>query len=225
MAQRKADVSRKTKETDIELTVNLDGTGTSSISTGVGFLDHMLELLTKHGLFDLVIKATGDTHVDDHHTVEDVGICLGEAVKKALGDKKGITRFGQACVPMDEALAQVMLDISGRGYCICRIESLSQSNHLRGSIKAQIESAAKKEKTVDQAVDDLMQQSDQRQLLEEFARALAANAGITLHINVPYGQNAHHMVEAVFKALGRALRQAVQIDPRQTGLPSTKGVL
>ena len=225
MAQRKADVSRKTKETDIELTVNLDGTGTSSISTGVGFLDHMLELLTKHGLFDLAIKATGDTHVDDHHTVEDIGICLGEAVKKALGDKKGITRFGQACVPMDEALAQVMLDISGRGYCICRIESLSQSNHLRDSIKAQIESAAKKEKTVDQAVDDLMQQSDQRQLLEEFARALAANAGITLHINVPYGQNAHHMVEAVFKALGRALRQAVQIDPRQTGLPSTKGVL
>jgi len=225
MAQRKADVSRKTKETDIELTVNLDGTGTSSISTGVGFLDHMLELLTKHGLFDLAIKATGDTHVDDHHTVEDIGICLGEAVKKALGDKKGITRFGQACVPMDEALAQVMLDISGRGYCICRIESLSQSNHLRGSIKAQIESAAKKEKTVDQAVDYLMQQSDQRQLLEEFARALAANAGITLHINVPYGQNAHHMVEAVFKALGRALRQAVQIDPRQTGLPSTKGVL
>ena len=225
MAERKADVSRKTKETDIALALNLDGSGLSSISTGVGFLDHMLELLSKHGLFDMDIKATGDTHVDAHHTVEDIGICLGEAIKKALGDKKGITRFGQACVPMDEALAQVMLDISGRGYCVCCVEPLSESNHLRGSIKAQIESAAKKEKTVDQAVDDLMQQSDQRQLLEEFARALATNAGITLHINVPYGQNTHHMVEGVFKALGRALRQAIELDPRQTGLPSTKGLL
>ena len=225
MAERKADVTRKTKETDIKLALNLDGTGTSSVSTGVGFLDHMLELLAKHGLFDLQIKATGDTHVDDHHTVEDVGICLSQAIKKALGDKKGITRFGQACVPMDEALAQVTVDISGRGHCVCRIESLGQPSHLRGAIEAEIEAVTQKEKTVDQVVENLMQQSDERELLEEFARALAVNAGITLHINVPYGKNAHHMVEAVFKALGRALRQAVQLDPRQTGLPSTKGLL
>ena len=225
MADRKAQISRKTKETDIELNLNLDGTGTSSVSTGVGFLDHMLELLAKHGLFDLQIKAAGDTHVDAHHTVEDVGICLGEAVKKALGDKKGITRFGQACVPMDEALAQVMLDISGRGHCVCRIEPLSQPSHLRGALEAELEAVSQKQKSLDQAVENLLSQSGQSQLLEEFARALATNAGITLHINVPYGQNAHHMVEAVFKALGRALRQAVQLDPRQTGLPSTKGVL
>ena len=225
MAQRKADVSRKTKETDIELSLNLDGTGTSSVSTGVGFLDHMLELLAKHGLFDLQIKATGDTHVDNHHTVEDIGICLGEAVKKALGDKKGITRFGQACVPMDEALAQVVIDISGRGHCVCRLDSLVQPSHLRGALEAELEAISQKQKSLDQAVENLLSQSDQSQLLEEFARALAGNAGITLHINVPYGQNAHHMVEAVFKALGRALRQAVQLDPRQTGLPSTKGVL
>ena len=225
MAQRKADVSRKTKETDIKLTLNLDGAGTSSVSTGVGFLDHMLDLLAKHGLFDLDIKATGDTHVDAHHTVEDVGICLGEAVKKSLGDKKGITRFGQACVPMDESLAQVILDISGRGYCVCRVEPLAQPSHLRGSLEAELQAISQKTKSLDQAVENLLSKSDQAQLLEEFAPALATNAGITLHINVPYGKNAHHMVEAVFKALGRALRQAVQLDPRQTGLPSTKGVL
>lgn len=225
MSERKAQISRKTKETDIKLTLNLDGKGSASVSTSVGFLDHMLELFAKHGLFDLDIKATGDTHIDAHHTVEDVGICLGQAIKEALGDKRGITRFGQACVPMDEALAQVMLDISGRGHCVCRIEPLSQPSHLRGAIEAEIEALTQNEKTVDQAVENLLSQSDQSQLLEEFARALATNAGITLHINVPYGQNAHHVVEAVFKALGRALRQAVQPDPRQTGLPSTKGVL
>ncbi len=225
MVQRKAQVSRKTTETQIELSVNLDGTGKAAVSVGVGFLDHMLELLAKHGLLDIKVQAKGDVQVDAHHTVEDVGICLGEAIKKALGDKKGITRFGQACVPMDEALAQVVVDISGRGHCVCRIESFGQASHLRGAIEAEIEAVTQKEKTVDQVVENLMQQSDERALLEEFARALAVNAGITLHINVPYGKNAHHMVEAVFKALGRALRQAVQLDPRQKGLPSSKGVL
>ena len=227
MTERKAQISRKTKETDIELSLNLDGTGTSSVSTGVGFLDHMLELLAKHGLFDLDIKATGDTHVDDHHTVEDVGICLGEAIKKALGDKKGITRFGQACVPMDEALAEVVVDISGRGHCVCWLDAFhgadyGRDDYLETKAKAFLE---EKGQTLDEVVEDLKKRLDRRQLLEEFAKALAVNAGITLHISVPHGENNHHMVEAVFKALGRALRQAVQIDPRQTGLPSTKGVL
>ena len=227
MAQRKADVSRKTKETDIQLSLNLDGAGTSSISTGVGFLDHMLDLLAKHGLFDLQVKATGDTHVDDHHTVEDVGICLGEAIKKALGDKKGITRFGQASVPMDEALAQVVIDISGRGYCRCRLDALRGADYRHDD---DAETRVKdflneKTETLEEVVDDLKKRSDQRELLEEFAWALARNAGITLHIHVPCGKNTHHMLEAIFKALGRALRQAVQFDPRQTGLPSTKGVL
>lgn len=225
MAQRKAQVSRKTTETQIELSVNLDGTGKSQVSVGVGFLDHMLELFAKHGLFDLEVQAKGDVQVDSHHTVEDTGICLGEAIKKALGDKKGITRFGQALVPMDEALAQVVVDISGRGHCECRMDAVQGLSYLRGALQTTIEAVTKQDLPIQHAVDELMEQSDERQLLEEFARALAMNAGMTLHINVPYGKNAHHVVEAVFKALGRALRQAVEADPRQMGLPSTKGVL
>ena len=225
MPERKAQVSRKTTETQIELSVNLDGTGKSEVSVGVGFLDHMLELLAKHGLFDLVVQGSGDVRVDAHHTVEDVGICLGEAIKKALGDKKGITRFGQALVPMDEALAQVVVDVSGRGHCECRMDVVHGLSYLRGAVRTTIEAVTKKDVTLEHAVDELMEHSDERELLEEFARALAVNAGITLHINVPYGKNAHHVVEAVFKALGRALRQAVESDPRQKGLPSTKGVL
>ena len=227
MAQRKAEVSRKTKETDIQLTLNLDGTGTSSVSTSVGFLDHMLELLAKHGLFDLQIKAKGDTHVDDHHTAEDVGICLGEAIKKALGDKKGITRFGHACVPMDEALAEVAVDISGRGHCACWLDAFHGADYGRDDY---VEAKAKgfleeKGQTLEEVAEDLRKRLDRRKSLEAFAKALAENAGITLHISVPHGENNHHMLEAVFKALGRALRQAVQLDPRQTGLPSTKGLL
>ena len=225
MPERKAQVSRKTTETQIELSINLDGSGKADVSVGVGFLDHMLELLAKHGLFDLVVQATGDVHVDAHHTVEDVGICLGEAVKKALGDKKGITRFGEACVPMDEALAQVVVDVSGRGHCECRMDVVHGLSYLRGALQTTIEAVTKKDVTLEHAVDELMDRSDERELLEEFARALATNAGITLHINVPYGKNSHHVVEAVFKALGRALRQAVELDPRQKSLPSTKGVL
>ncbi len=225
MPERKAQVSRKTTETEIELSVNLDGTGKSEVSVGVGFLGHMLGILAKHGLFDLVVQATGDVHVDAHHTVEDVGICLGEAIKKALGDKKGITRFGQALVPMDEALAQVVVDISGRGHCECRMDVVHGLSYLRGALRTTIEAVTKQDVTLEHAVDELMEHSDERELLEEFIRALAVNAGITLHINVPYGKNAHHVVEAVFKALGRALRQAVEPDPRQKDVPSTKGVL
>lgn len=225
MAERKAQISRKTKETEIELSLNLDGVGKAAVSIGVGFLAHMLELLAKHGMLDIDIKAKGDLHVDAHHTAEDVGICLGEAIKTALGDKKGITRFGQACVPMDEALAQVVVDISGRGHCECRIDAAHGLSYLRSIVETTLEAVSKKDMTLEHAVEDLMDHSDERALLEEFARALAVNAGITLHINVPYGKNAHHMVEAVFKALARALRQAVELDPRQTDVPSTKGVL
>lgn len=225
MAGRKAQISRKTKETQIDLTVDLDGTGSGSISTGVGFLNHMLDLLAKHGLFDLEIQASGDVEVDAHHSVEDIGICLGQAIKESLGDKRGIRRFGQACVPMDEALAEVVVDISGRGHCICNVGASGGVSHLREALESTVEAVSKKKMSVKQAVADLLGRSDERQLLEDFTRALAVNAGLTLHINVPYGKNAHHMVEAVFKALGRALRQAVEPDPRQTDVPSTKGVL
>ncbi len=225
MPERKSQVSRKTKETEIELSLSLDGLGKAGVSIGVGFLEHMLELLAKHGMLDINIQAKGDLRVDAHHTAEDVGICLGEAIKTALGDKKGITRFGQACVPMDEALAQVVVDISGRGHCECRIDAAHGLSYLRGVVETTIEAVSKKDVTLEHAVESLMDRSDERALLEEFARALAVNAGMTLHINVPYGKNAHHMVEAVFKALARALRQAVELDPRQKDVPSTKGVL
>lgn len=194
---RKATLKRKTKETDIELTINLDGVGNYSINTSIPFLDHMISLMSKHGLFDIEIKARGDTEIDDHHTVEDVGIVLGKAVKQALGDMKGITRYGQASVPMDEAIANVSIDISGRPYLVYKVEF------------------PKKSKLRDFDPD----------LIEDFMQAFAANSSLTLHINSPYGRNTHHIIEAIFKALGRALKQAVTIDPRVKGVPSTKKVL
>ncbi|MDA8083334.1 MAG: imidazoleglycerol-phosphate dehydratase HisB [Nitrospiraceae bacterium] len=192
---RKGRLERKTKETDILVELNLDGTGKYTIDTSVPFLDHMLTLMGKHGLFDLKVKAKGDVEIDDHHTVEDTGIALGKALKQALGDMKGITRYGQASVPMDETLASVCLDISGRSYLVYKVE-FPKKSRLR-------------------AFDP--------DLIEDFMQAFAANAGITLHVGVAYGRNTHHIIEAIFKALGRALRQAVTIDPRVKGVPSTKG--
>lgn len=196
MTTRTASVNRKTKETHVELTVNLDGEGSSNINTGVGFLDHMLDLLTKHALFDLHVKATGDRVVDDHHTVEDVGICLGQAVKEALSDKKGICRFAHASVPMQEALANIALDISGRSALVFHAEFPSEKI---GNFDAE--------------------------LIEEFLEAFSANAGVNLHVNVPYGSNAHHIAEAIFKGLARALEDATRINRRIGDVPSTKGIL
>ncbi|RPI38163.1 MAG: imidazoleglycerol-phosphate dehydratase HisB [Nitrospiraceae bacterium] len=177
--------------------LDLDGTGKYSVDTSIPFLDHMLSLMCKHGLFDLTIKAKGDVEIDDHHTVEDTGIVLGKALKQALGDMKGISRYGQASVPMDEALASVCLDISGRSYLVYKVEF------------------PKKSKLRDFDPD----------LIEDFLQAFAGNAGITLHAGAAYGRNTHHIIEGIFKALGRALRQAVTIDPRVKGVPSTKGRL
>ncbi|OUM94286.1 MAG: imidazoleglycerol-phosphate dehydratase [Thermobacillus sp. ZCTH02-B1] len=193
---RAANIARKTGETDITLSFALDGTGETSIETDVPFLNHMLELFAKHGHFDLNVQATGDVHVDDHHTVEDIGICLGRAIHEALGDKRGITRYGNAFVPMDEALAQVVIDISNRPHFEYRAEYPSQTV---GSFHVE--------------------------LVHEFLWKLALEARMTLHVIVHYGRNTHHMIEAVFKALGRALDEASSIDPRVTGVPSTKGVL
>jgi imidazoleglycerol-phosphate dehydratase len=191
---RSAEKERKTTETEVRVSIGLDGSGTSEVSTGVGFLDHMLELFARHGMFDLEVKAKGDTDVDDHHTVEDVGIVLGEAIAEALGQKKGIRRYGFASVPMDEALAEATVDVSGRGR-----------SELAGTVP---EGAALSPS-----------------LVEGFLDALATNSGITLHVEVRRGRDAHHVVEAVFKALARALRVAVSTDPREKGVPSTKGVL
>ena len=193
---RTAKIERKTRETDIGLTINLDGQGNFDIETSIPFLDHMLSLMCKHGLFDMKIKAKGDIDVDYHHTVEDVGIVCGKAVRQALGSMKGISRYGQASVPMDEALAVVSLDISGRPYLVYKVEFRKKS----------------KIKNFDP------------DLIEDFLQAFVGNSGITLHVESPYGRNTHHIIEAVFKALGRALRQAVSIDPRVKGVPSTKGV-
>ncbi len=195
-AHRTAQEARKTKETAVRLSLDLDGDGRTSVRTGVGFLDHMLDLLGKHALLGLEIEASGDIQVDAHHTVEDVGICLGRALVAALGDKAGIRRFAFASVPMDEALAEVSLDISARPFLVFDVTFPT-------------------EKTGD----------FDSQLAEEFLRALAVNAGLTLHVRVPYGRNTHHIVEAVFKATARALRDAVAIDPRVSGVPSTKGTL
>jgi imidazoleglycerol-phosphate dehydratase len=190
-------VSRKTSETDVHIAVNLDGKGTSTISTGIGFFDHMLTHVSKHGLIDLQIQAEGDLHVDFHHTVEDVGLALGEAFRMALGDKSGIRRYGFASVPMDEALASVALDLSGRPYLVCMNPLADRSAGMF-------------------ALD----------LVTVFLQAVADRGGITLHATVHTAENPHHAAEAVFKALGRALREAVEIDPRATtGIPSTKGVL
>ena len=194
---RTAKVDRKTKETDIKAEINLDGEGKYSINTSIPFLDHMLSLMSKHGLLDLRIKARGDTDIDDHHTVEDVGIVLGKAVKQALSDMKGITRYGQASVPMDEALAEVCLDISGRPFLVYKVEF------------------PKRSKIKDFDPD----------LIEDFLHAFVSNSSITLHVRSHYGRNTHHIIEAIFKALGRAFRLAATIDPRVKGVPSTKKVI
>ena len=197
MNKRKATIKRETKETQIELTLDLDGGGAVEAGTGIGFLDHMLDHLGKHSLSDLTVKASGDLDVDDHHTCEDVGICLGEALARALGDKAGIRRYGFASVPMDEALAEVSLDLSGRAAIVFNVRF---SGDKIGSFDTQ--------------------------LIEEFLRRLATVAGMNLHINVPYGSNDHHIAEAIFKAFAQALRSAVSIDPRRKGeVPSTKGTL
>jgi imidazoleglycerol-phosphate dehydratase len=196
MPDRTAELSRNTKETQIKLWLNLDGTGKSSISTGVGFFDHMLDLLSRHSLIDLNVSATGDLNVDAHHTVEDVGICIGQAIEKALGDKRGIYRYGWAIVPMDESLAQVAIDLSGRPAFVYSAKFLSDSV---GNFPTE--------------------------LVEEFLKALATNAKMNLHVNAPYGSNNHHISEAIFKALAKALRQAASHDPRNDDVPSTKGVL
>ena len=193
---RESSVERTTKETSIKLSLRLQGEGSSKIETGVPFLDHMLTLFSRHGLFDTTVLAKGDVEVDYHHTVEDVGICLGEAFRRALGDMKGIARYGHAVVPMIEALAAVTVDISARPHLVFR-------------------SPLKNEKVGNFDVE----------LVEEFFRAFAQSSGVCVHVNVEYGSNAHHTVEAVFKAFGRAMSEAVRIDPRIKGVPSTKGVM
>jgi imidazoleglycerol-phosphate dehydratase len=197
MEGRQGSVSRKTNETEIKLSLNVDGSGEVAVETDVPFLNHMLDLFAKHGQFDLKVEARGDVDVDDHHTVEDIGICLGQVLRESLGDKKGIKRYASVFVPMDEALAQVIIDISNRPHF-----------ELRG---IEFPSAAVGSFTVE--------------LVHEFLWKLALEARITLHVIVHYGRNTHHMVEAVFKALGRALDEATAIDPRVKGVPSTKGVL
>lgn len=193
---RTADIARRTGETDVRLTLALDGAGEGARRTGVGFFDHLLDALARHGGFDLDVEAAGDLETGPHHTVEDTGIALGQAIDRALGDRSGIVRYGSAAVPMDEALASCALDVSGRPYVAFAGELPPVSI---GGFDAD--------------------------LCEEFVRALANAAGLTVHLRLEAGANAHHMVEAVFKALARALRQAVAIDPRERGVPSTKGLL
>ncbi|GJE25648.1 imidazoleglycerol-phosphate dehydratase HisB [Methylobacterium organophilum] len=194
---RAASISRKTAETDVAVSIALDGTGKASIDTGVGFLDHMLELLARHALFDLDVKVEGDLHVDQHHTTEDAGIALGQAFAKALGDKRGIARYADLHLPMDETLSRVAIDISGRPFLVFRtqfrVEKIGQFD---------------------------------TELVREWFQAFAMNAGITLHVETLYGENAHHIAESCFKGLARALRAAVAVDPREEGrVPSTKGSL
>ena len=194
---RTASIKRKTKETDIEVSVNLDGTGVSIIATGVGFLDHMLDLLARHSRIDITAKAVGDLHIDDHHTTEDVGIALGQAIKQALGNMAGITRYASVHLPMDETLTRVVIDISGRPVLVFKAEFPST-----------------KIGTFD------------TELVREWFNAFAGNAGVTLHVETLYGENSHHIAESCFKGLARALRAAAAIDPRAAGeVPSTKGQL
>ncbi|MGH6664588.1 MAG: imidazoleglycerol-phosphate dehydratase HisB [Pseudolabrys sp.] len=194
---RKAAVKRKTKETDVEVEVDLDGQGRSSIATGIGFLDHMLDLLARHSRIDITVKAKGDLHIDDHHTAEDTGIALGQAVKQALGDMKGITRYADVSVPMDEALTRVAIDISGRPFLVFKAE------FVRDKVG-----------------------SFDTELVQEWFQAFAMNSGVTLHAETLYGSNDHHIAESCFKGLARALRVAVTIDPRaKDEVPSTKGSL
>src|SRR3954447_9077836 len=196
MQVRTADISRKTKETSVRVAIDLDGSGSGSCSTGVGFFDHMMDLLTRHSLIDVTVEAQGDLHVDAHHTVEDVGIVLGQALEKALANKTGIYRYGWAIVPMDESLAQVAIDLSGRPAFVFNV-------NFKGPLIGQFPV----------------------ELVEEFFKALATTAKMNLHIAVPYGTNNHHIAEAIFKATAKALRQAVGRDPRSDDVPSTKGSL
>lgn len=194
---RTATVKRRTKETKISATVDLDGTGAYDVSTGVGFLDHMIEQLARHSLIDIALKAEGDLHIDQHHTTEDSGIVLGQAIAEALGDKAGITRYASCYLPMDETLTRVALDVSGRPYLVWHVE------FTRTKIGEM-----------------------DTELFREWFQAFAQNAGITLHVENLYGENSHHIAETCYKALARALRQAIAIDPRQSGrVPSTKGQL
>jgi len=194
---RAGEARRKTKETDVRVRVDLDGSGRAEVKTGIGFFDHMLEALARHAPYDLEIAATGDLHVDAHHTVEDVGIVLGQALAQALGERRGIRRYGEATVPLDDALARVVVDVSGRPYVAFHAEPPTW------------------QKLGDYDV----------ALTPEFFRALATHGGLTLHLDLLRGQNAHHAVEAVFKAAARALGDATRLDPRVTGVPSTKGTL
>ena len=196
MSKRTAIVERRTKETDIKLRFTIDGTGRSEVSTGLGFLDHMLVLFAQHGLFDLELKAKGDLHVDEHHTVEDVGLALGQALREALGDKAGLVRYGWCLLPMDDALARIALDCSGRPYLA--YDAPEDAGPI-GNFPFQ--------------------------LLEEFLRAFSVQGGLNLHVALLDGRDSHHMAEAVFKGLARALDQATTIDPRVVGVPSTKGRL
>ena len=193
---RRAEIERKTAETQISIKLNLDGEGTCDIATGIGFLDHMLTLLAKHSFMDLTVKAKGDLEVDSHHTVEDIGIVLGEALQEALGDKAGIHRYGNCFIPMDETLAQVCLDFSGRPFLVfgAEIPKIQLGNY-------------------------------DTEMTEEFFRAVAVHCGLTLHIRVLYGRNVHHIIEAIFKAFARAVAEAAAVDPRVKGVMSSKGVL
>jgi imidazoleglycerol-phosphate dehydratase len=194
---RRASIGRKTKETEIEATVDLDGTGTFDIGTGIGFLDHMLEQLARHSLIDITLKAKGDLHIDYHHTTEDSGIVLGQAVAKALGDKQGISRYASVLLPMDDTMTRVAVDVSGRPYLVWKVEF---SRPKLGEMDTE--------------------------LFREWFQAFAQNAGITLHVETLYGENNHHIAETCYKGLARALRQAVELDARQAGrVPSTKGSL
>ena len=195
--KRQATIERKTKETEIKATVDLDGTGAYDIKTGVGFLDHMLEQLARHSLIDITLAAKGDLHIDYHHTTEDAGIVLGQAIAKALGDKQGITRYASVHLPMDETLTRVALDVSGRPYLIWKVEF---TRAKLGEMDTE--------------------------LFREWFQAFAQNAGITLHVETLYGENNHHIAETCYKGLARALRAAITLDPRQAGrVPSTKGTL
>jgi imidazoleglycerol-phosphate dehydratase len=196
MATRTATIQRETKETQINLFLNLDGTGQANLATGIGFFDHMLHLFARHSLIDLTLQAKGDLHVDPHHTVEDVGICLGKALAHALGDKAGIRRYGFQTLPMDEVLVTSAVDLSGRAFCVWHADLPPE---ILGTFNAP--------------------------LAEEFWRAAANSGAFNLHVLCHHGRNSHHIIEAIFKATARALRQALEADPRGGGVPSTKGVL